>query len=316
VISDERSECQPGRSVSAIARNLKQGAQPVSEVDLLIVVHNSRRWIPGLLESLRRISVPVTAYFIDNASSDDTPDLLSAAVETMPFPVHFVRSLRNNGFARGMNLLANQSTAKFMFLLNPDTQLEPGCLETLLARAQADERIGICDARQTPLEHPKAWDRSTGETTWCSGAAALIRRKAFEEVAGFDDRLFFMYCEDVDLSWKLWLKGWKCVYEPAAVVQHFTQDVVPGKRRTQENYFSFRNSLFLYYRFGAKNDRTLLWKFLRRRLLTNAYSLRSKALFTFALVEHIRYIHLLHGEDVRCGQNHPWVRLRETSLSQ
>ena len=288
-----------------------------SELDLFVVVHNSRRWIPGLIESLRKISIPVTAYFIDNASRDDSADLLAAAVGTLPFPVHLVRSLRNNGFARAMNLLANQSHARFMFLLNPDTQLEPGCIESLLARAQSDDRIGICDARQTPLEHPKAWDRSTGETTWCSGAAALIRRKAFEEVAGFDERVFFMYCEDVDLSWKLWLKGWKCVYEPAAVVQHFTQDVVPGKRRTSENYFSFRNSLFLYYRYGTSKDRTLFWKFLRRRLLTSAYSLRSKALFAIALVDHIRYIpYLLHGEGVRCDHDHPWVRLRETSLSQ
>ncbi len=300
----------PGANASPAGRS----HQP--EVDLLVVVHNSRRWIPGLLESLQRISIPINGYFIDNGSSDGTPDLLAAAAGTLPFPVHVLRSLRNNGFARGMNLLANQSQARFMFLLNPDTELEPGCLENLLARAQSDDRIGICDARQTPREHPKAWDRSTGETTWCSGAAALIRRKAFEEVGGFDERLFFMYCEDVDLSWKLWLLGWKCVYEPAAVVQHFTQDVVPGKRRTQENYFSFRNSLFLYYRFGGRKDRKLFWNFLRHRLLTSAYSLRSKALFAIALVEHIRYIpYLLHAE-VRCGHDHPWVRLQETSLSQ
>jgi GT2 family glycosyltransferase len=317
--SHERSECKPDRAQPSSHERSEckpDRAQPSSEVDLLIVVHNSRHWIPGLLESLRSISVPVTAYFIDNASTDETPDLLAAAVETLPFPVHVVRSLHNNGFARAMNLLVRQSSAPFMFLLNPDTQLEPGCLETLLDRARTDDRIGICEARQAPREHPKAWDRLTGETTWCSGAAALIRREAFEEVAGFDERLYFMYCEDVDLSWTLWLKGWKCIYEPAAVVQHFTQDVVPGKRRTRENYFSFRNSLFLYYRFGLKKDRSLFWKFIRRRLFSRAYSLTSKALFTIALVEHIRYIpYLLHGERIRCGRDHPWVRLRETSLS-
>ena len=287
------------------------------EVDLLIVFHNSRRWIPGLLESLRRISTPLRAYFIDNASTDGTPEMLADAVGTLQFPVHVLRSLRNNGFARGMNLLASQSRGEFMFLLNPDAQLEPGCLEALVARMRSDERAGICDARQAPREHPKAWDPSTGETTWCSGAAALIRRTAFEEAGGFDERLYFMYCEDVDLSWKLWLKGWKCLYEPAAVIQHFTQDVVPGKRRTLENYFSFRNSLFLYYRFGSRKDRKVFWNFLRRRLLTSAYSLRSKALFTIALVEHIRYIpYLLHVKGDRRSHHHPWVRLQETSLSQ
>ena len=111
-------------------------------------------------------------------------------------------------------------------------------------------------------------DAATGETTWCSGAAALIRRKAFDEVGEFDERLYFMYCEDVDLSWKLWLQGWKCIYLSDAAVRHFTQDLLPGKKRTQENYFSFRNSLFLFYRFGTKQDRPLMWDFLLRRFLS------------------------------------------------
>jgi len=202
-----------------------------------------------------------------------------------------------------------------MFLLNPDTRLEKGCLETLLAKASSDPRIGICDAKQLPREHPKAWDKSTGETSWCSGAAALVRREAFDQVGGFDER-FFMYCEDVDLSWKLWLKGWKCIYVPTAIVRHFTQDLAPGKRRTLENYFSFRNSLFLYYRFGRKGERAVLWSFLRRRMLSGAYSLRSKALFAIALVDHIRYIPVvLHGGK-EWEHSHTWIRLSETSLFQ
>jgi GT2 family glycosyltransferase len=283
------------------------------DVDLLIVFHNSRKWIPDLLSSLRQITIPIRAYFLDNASTDGTADLLAEGVQSLPFRAHILISTRNNGFAKGINLLAVQSRARFLFLLNPDTRLEYGCLEELLARMRSDSRIGICDARQAPREHPKAWDRSTGETSWCSGAAALVRREAFDEVGGFDERLFFMYCEDVDLSWKLWLKDWKCVYVPTAVVQHFTQDLAPGKRRTLENYFSFRNSLFLYYRFGRREDRRILWGFLRRRLLSSAYPLRSKALFTIALVDHIRYIPYLFSAK-RGDCYHPWVRLDETSL--
>ena len=283
-------------------------------VDLLIVFHNSRKWIPDLMAALSRISIPVTAYFLDNASSDGTPDLLATATQSLPFRAYVLRSTRNNGFARGVNLLAAQSGAEFMFLLNPDTRLESGCLETLLAQARSDPRIGICDARQLPREHHKAWDRATGETSWCSGAAALVRRKAFDQVGGFDDRLFFMYCEDVDLSWKLWVKGWKCVYVPAAVVQHYTQDIVPGKRRTLENYFSFRNSLFLYYRFGRRNDRAVLRSFLRKRLLSGAYSLRSKVLFAIALVDHIRYIPAVLRSRKMWERGHTWIRLSETSL--
>ena len=288
-----------------------------SKVDLLIILHNSRKLVPGLVDSLRTISIPVTAFFLDNDSHDGTPDVLSQALRELPFPTYLLRSLHNNGFAKGMNLLSRQGTGEFLFLLNPDAEIKPGCLEKLLARAESDPQIAICEARQTPREHPKAFDAATGETTWCSGAAALIRRTAFGEAGGFDERLYFMYCEDVDLSWKFWIKGRKCIYVRDAVVRHLTQDLTPGKRRTGENYFSFRNSIFLFYRFGSWDERSVLWKFLLKRFLSRGYSIRSKMLFAFALAEHIRYIpYLLQTRDFWGSRKHPWVRLSETSLSQ
>ena len=204
-----------------------------------------------------------------------------------------------------------------MFLLNPDTELQPGSLEMLLARMETDPKIGICESRQFPREHPKAYDAATGETSWCSGAAALVRRRAFESLGGFDERLYFMYCEDIDLSWRLWLTGWKCIYVRDAVVHHFTQDLTPGKRRTSEHYFDIRNSLFLYHRFAGAKDRPLLRSFLSKRLLSRSYSIKSKVLFGIALIDHIRYIPylLLHSRDNWRGLEHPWVRLKETSLS-
>jgi len=265
------------------------------------------------MAGLEKISIPVTAYFLDNNSGDGTAEAIAAV--DLPFPTYVLRSLHNHGFARGMNFLARQGKAEFIFLLNPDTELHAECLERLLARAESDSRIGICEARQSPREHPKAFDVLTGETTWCSGAAALIRRSAFEELGGFDERLFFMYCEDVDLSWKLWLKGWKCIYLRDAVVEHFTQDLMGLKSRRLENYFSFRNSLFLFYRFGSWKERSVFWTFLRRRLLSMKYTFKSKILFAIAFVDHIRYIpYLLHTRRVWSGQKHPWIRLKETSL--
>jgi GT2 family glycosyltransferase len=282
---------------------------------MLVLFHNSRSMIPAFLVGIRRITIPISAYFLDNDSRDGTADLLAEQAHTLPFRATILRSSRNNGFARGMNLLSRQGRAEYMFLLNPDTELDSGCLENLLLRTDSDPRIGICEARQLPREHPKAWDAATGETTWCSGAAALVRRTPFDDVGGFDERLFFMYCEDVDLSWKFWLSGWKCIYVPDATVRHFTQDLALGKKRTLENYYSFRNSLFLYYRFGGRKDRHLLLRFLRRRFFSSNYSFRSKALFAIALADHIRYIpYLLHSRDGWRNRHH-WVRLEETSLS-
>lgn len=288
----------------------------IPPVDVLVVLHNCRKLLPGLVDSLRGISIPIRLHLLDNNSTDGTAGAAGSMLVDLPFPSFLTRSLHNNGFARGMNLLAKTVTGEFMFILNPDTEVEPGALEALVRRMQSDPKIGIVEARQSPKEHPKAYDPVTGETTWCSGAAALIRRTAFEAVEGFDERLFFMYCEDVDFSWKLWLRGWKCIYVPEAVVRHFTQELLPGKRRTLENYFSFRNSMFLLYRFGAGNRWSLMRKFLRKRFFSSDYSLKSRVLFGIAFVDHIRYIpYLLHTRDTWSSERHRWIRFEETSLS-
>ena len=287
-----------------------------SNVDVLIVFYNSSKFIGPLLQSLRAISIPVTAYFLDNGSRDGTAEKLAREITTLSFPAFLFRSRQNHGFARGINLLSRQGTGDFIFVLNPDTEVEVGCLERLVAKAASDPTVGIAEARQSPREHPKAVDASTSETTWCSGAASLIRRRAFEQIGGFDERLFFMYCEDVDLSWKLWLSNWKCVYVRDAVVRHYTQDLVAGKRRTAENYFVFRNSLFLFYRFGRWDGRSVFWRYLWKRLMSPKYTIASKILFVFAFVDHIRYIpYLLHTRHSWGNREHPWVRLEETSLA-
>jgi len=286
------------------------------EVDVLIVLYNSARFIEPLLQSLGRITIPIRLYFLDNASSDGTVEKIEHAAPDLPFRTCLLRSLKNNGFARGMNLLARQGTGEFMFLLNPDTEVELNCLETLIRRAKSDPATAMCEARQQPLEHPKVYDPHTGETTWCTGAAVLIRREAFERLGGFDERIFFMYCEDIDLSWKFWLSGWKCVYVPDAVVSHYTQNLVPGKKRTLENYFSFRNSLFLFYRFGCWKQRSVLYNFLVNRFVSGNYSMRSRVLYSFAFADHIRYIpYLLRTRHPWCAKRHSWVRLEETSLA-
>jgi GT2 family glycosyltransferase len=286
------------------------------EVDILIVLYNSAKFLQPLLDSLEKVKLPITLYFLDNGSTDETAQMLAARLARSPARTYLLRSLANNGFARGMNLLARQGTGEFIFMLNPDTELEKECLERLLRRAMTDPTIGMCEARQQPREHPKSYDPATGETTWCTGAAVLLRRKAFEEVGGFDERIFFMYCEDVDLSWKLWLSGWKCIYVPEAIVRHYTQDIIPGKKRTVENYFSFRNSLFLFYRFGCWNHKRVLYNFLLNRFIFGDYSWRSRLLYTFAFVDHIRYIpYLLRTRGLWCAKPHPWVRLEETSLA-
>lgn len=294
--------------------------ESTARIDVLTLFHNDRRRVGSFVDALGRTSIPITLHVLDNGSADGTADALAARLPEFEFPVRMHRSMRNLGFAAGMNRLARQADGEFMFLLNSDARPAPNVIERLAARARSDARIGICEARQAPHAHPKAVDPATGETTWCSGAAALIRRAAFEELGGFDETLYFMYCEDIDLSWRLWLNGWKCVHVPDAIVEHpagGSPDPGRAARRPSRHYFSFRNSLFIYHRFRKPGDGRVLAGFLSKRFASRRYSFLSKALFAIAFVDHIRYIPYLRRTRPRDGyRDHPWVRLNETSLAE
>ena len=78
----------------------------------------------------------------------------------------------------------------------------------------------MVEAKQLPIEHPKDYDRATGETSWAATACALLPADLLERLGGFDAETFFLYCDDVDLSWRVRLAGRTVVYQPSASVFH------------------------------------------------------------------------------------------------
>ena len=95
-----------------------------SNVDVLIVFYNSSNFVGPLLNSLRAISIPVTAYFLDNGSRDGTAEKLAREIPNLSFRAFLFRTLTNQGFARGINVLSRQGEGDFIFILNPDAELE------------------------------------------------------------------------------------------------------------------------------------------------------------------------------------------------
>ncbi len=141
--------------------------------------------------------------------------------------VHYDVFGANLKSATGHNTLAINAGTDFLLILNPDTYPAPTML-TELVSAMEDPRIGIAEARQVPLEHPKSFDLRTGDTSWASTCGVLVRRvEAFEAVGGFDGESFPLYCDDVDFSWRVRLAGMRVVHVPRAVVFHDKQ-IGPG----------------------------------------------------------------------------------------
>lgn len=151
------------------------------------------------------------------------------------------------GFGASLNLLFEKVGPKNCFLLlNPDAYLLPGCVENLLSRF-VRSNAGIVEAAQWPFKHPKEVTKS-GLTPWASGACSLISSEAFTTINGFDED-FFLYTEDVDLSWRTWLAGYSVEHEASALCGHLTG---LGAYRQDRYYYEHFHSALNFLRIAAK----------------------------------------------------------------
>ena len=168
----------------------------------------------------------------------------------------------NAGSARGHNLLGMNCDAEYMLLMNPDILFSPRFLIEIIYPFDNIKNVGIAEGRQTPIEHPKEYHSSTGETSWSSGACTLIKSEFFHQIGGYDAESFFMYCDDVDLSWRVRLLGKKVIYQPHAVVFHAKRLSEKGHMQpTQtETYNSIQAALYMYHKWSNKNQLSNLLK--------------------------------------------------------
>lgn len=157
----------------------------------------------------------------------------------------------NLGSARGHNRLAANVETDFILVQNPDVIVSPRLLQVMLAGFQKSG-VGVMEAKQLPIEHPKDYDRVTGVTSWATTACALIPTALFREVGGFDAENFFLYCDDVDFSWRVRLLSYNVVFQPAAVVFHDKRLSDDGQWQPSaaERYYSAEAALLLAHKWG------------------------------------------------------------------
>jgi GT2 family glycosyltransferase len=211
----------------------------VSDVTVVIGNYNGEELLRDCIVSARRQSLEPAAILVVDGGSTDR----SASVANQ-LGVKFVA--REN---RGLGYLYNRGVAdaatEYVFLANNDIALTPGCLEALAVTLEAHPDTFAVDARQLDwsgsrtihgrttltrgalvrehlpglhLDHNGAAS-DVVPTVCANGAAMMVRRTMFCELGGFDET-FFMDWEDLDLCWRAWLRRWRTLYVPRAIVRH------------------------------------------------------------------------------------------------
>jgi N-acetylglucosaminyl-diphospho-decaprenol L-rhamnosyltransferase len=246
-------------------------------VAVVVVSFESRETLLACLRSLRaHASLPLETVVVDNASADGSADAVRAAHPE----AHVVANADNVGFARGCNLGWRASRAPYVLFLNPDAEVTPGAVETLVGlletrpdvgaagprtlgsdgtiqvstgpdltllteRRQRRLVLGVARREARALAEAETLHAREHEAAWVSGSCLLARRAALEAVGGFDER-FFLYEEDADLCRRLRGAGWRVVFTPAAEVRHHlgrSMAQAPSRARLE-----YHRSHLLYYR--------------------------------------------------------------------
>lgn len=207
-----------------------------------------------LLPSLRGASEQRVVAWCMNYAPENANLVAPSGIELMRLTSE---TETRQGFGANHNALFGcRGTSDDFVILNPDCVLRPGSIDRLIECKTNHQRAAIIEGRQWPFEHPKEFDFATRETPWASGCFALLSGEFFAESGGFDDA-FFLYLEDVDLSWRAWMNGWRVIYCLDAVAIHHSGG--PFYRRdvlSAEEYFGGRNFLVLLRKhFGEEGER-------------------------------------------------------------
>jgi GT2 family glycosyltransferase len=188
------------------------------------------------------------AGVIGNIRIFDNGGVYDAAL--IPENLAWMSSARDQGFAASHNQCmraAFDTGADVYIVADPGGAFHPNCIRALLAMNRSQKCRALIEAMQFPEEHPKFYDPVTLRTAWVSDICLLTPRLIWEKAGGFDPN-FYLYCEDVDLSWAAHRLGFQTLTCPAALFHHDISNHEHEPWRRREMLISSR---YLAHKWGG-----------------------------------------------------------------
>ena len=204
------------------------------------------KWLKNCYDSLRRQSFKnFEVILVDNASSDDS---VKFTREFYP-EVKIMRNEKNLGYAEANNRAGHKAQGEYLLFLNNDTKLKYNCLEEL-AKYARDRKCYICTVNfldytakisQTPEKSVGlgidifGYPLLSKKIFYADGAALFIKKEVFLKLNGFDPE-YFIFAEDIDLSWRAYLLGYNIDFVKSAIVYHEKGGTVTGSAKKHERH--------------------------------------------------------------------------------
>jgi GT2 family glycosyltransferase len=236
-------------------------------VSIIVLNYNGLKHLQDCFASLTKVDYPaelLELIFVDNASTDGSVEYM----QTHYPHVRLVRSEENVGFAAGNNLGARAATGEYVVFLNNDMRVDPHLVRRLIKAIKTGPDVVCAGAKilnwdgsrldfagaaahfagypyQLGKDLPPTADKfnEIGPMLFACGGAMLIHRHTFLEVGGFDED-YFIYYEDFDLGWRLWLLGYEVVFAPEAIVYHRHHGTLSSVSDSRQRMLLKRNALY------------------------------------------------------------------------
>lgn len=269
-------------------RTKKTRTERSPKVAVIVLNYNGKQFLDDCLSSLKRQSLKdYQVWVLDNASSDDSIDYIK---KRYPW-VKVIENKRNDGTAEGSNVAARKTESEYIIFMSNDIKADKNCLKYLVETLDEDEKVGLCSSKllrfdKDPVTGKFIIDNVGGridiygfpaaighneidsgqwnnlkEVFFSFGGSFIIRREVFEKIGEFDSK-YFTLSDDMDLSWRTWLAGYRVVVNPASFVHHKVSATLgPLLPRADKRYLSEKN----IFRTLVKNyDNLTLLKILPR----------------------------------------------------
>ncbi|MGB9756383.1 MAG: glycosyltransferase family 2 protein [Candidatus Bathyarchaeales archaeon] len=240
-------------------------------VSVIILNYNGLTNLKTILEKCLR-SVLNTNYpnfevlFVDNASTDGSVKFIKGKFGRDP-RLRIIQNTRNWGFAEGNNIGIRNAKGEYVALLNSDTKVDPRWLTELVKIVQMPT-IGAAQSKLLQMDSPDTLDCAGGfldyygyhlergrgedankynkvdEIFYAKGAGALIKKEVLNKTGLFDSETF-LYFDETDLCWRIWLSGYKVVFVPSSIVYHAPSLTASKLQNAIRLYFYTRNHMLI-----------------------------------------------------------------------
>lgn len=261
------------------------------KLSVILVHYKNWQKLDVCVSALQKYSIPKSEIIIvDNNSENKNEE--EKFLQKWEKSIAYIPSSVNLGFAKAVNLASKNAKGEYLLILNPDVRIKENSLEEAMDYLDKNKTVGIlggkliypsgeiqdsyrCFPRLTDqiikrvgflrqmgilrkhVSKYLMWEKDPNKSEpvdWVVGAFMFIRRKAFDEINGFDER-YFLFMEDVDICRKMWEKGYTIIYNPKAEAMHDEIRLSPGsildifKSRLLQIHFKSALKYFWKYKF-------------------------------------------------------------------